>query len=439
MLKYEIDTLISKINLINNKLCFSYLIKKHIKFFLKNRYNSFFKETIGSIYFNYILKEKYKILYNNSKLYATNNKIYNTIDKCQIMDSYLFVFVNGKYYKKFSKFEDISNFSFSEINTKTEDKILNTTNKFDKFINIYKYNTFYSINIILSKEGVYIKIPNNIILKKPIEILHILTDIKFYNKIMLNYRNLILVGKNSHVKIIEHYKYIGENTSFIVNLSNSIYSNNDSNVKYYKIQDNDENVLLLDSTFLKHKQNSTCTVYTFSLCGKSIKNNLNIFSLGKGTYSYLYGISILSENKFVSNHTVINHLYSNSNSYQLYKNILFNKSKCIFNGKIIINKFIKRINSFQKNNNILFSKESNIYSKPQLEISSKDVKCSHGCTVGNIQDSEMFYLQSRGISRKESKILLLLSFLEELIRFINFFEIQILIQKKINKKLDKFL
>ncbi|WP_185851567.1 Fe-S cluster assembly protein SufD [Blattabacterium cuenoti] len=348
-------------------------------------------------------------------------------------DSFLIIFVNGKYNSFFSHTTSSSNSTsidnsiiISNIASQKEEMIRNFYGKLS-----YKYDAFNTLNSIFSKDGVYIHIPDNIFLKKPIEILHISTE----SEIFFHPRNLIIVGKYSSVKIVEHHrclkKYLG-----LINSTSEIYAFYNSKIEFYKIQDDLKEHSMIDNTFFKQKLYSKCSIYTFSLQGKLIRNNLNVYSHGESASSYLYGISLLSENQLIDHHTLVDHLYSNSISFQLYKNILWGKSKGIFNGKIIVNKWIKGINAFQRNNNILLSNEACIYTNPQLEIFSDDVKCSHGCTVGNIHDSDLFYFQSRGIPETKSRALLLFSFLEEILKSINIFKLKNLLLKKMKKKLD---
>ncbi|WP_185873838.1 Fe-S cluster assembly protein SufD [Blattabacterium cuenoti] len=386
------------------------------------------------------INPKIESFFNKNYHFYSKNKInkleYHLIKKFIINNkqSFLLIFIDGQYnpclsynntYKKNKKIV------LSNIASQKEEIIKNFYGKLS-----YKYDVFKILNTIFSKDGVYINIPDNVILEKPIEIIYIFTG--KVSKILFYPRNLIIVGKSSYVKIIEHHQCLKKHLLFNNSVS-EIYASNNSQIDYYKIQNDINDLNLIDNTSIKQNSHSKCSIYTFSLKGKNIKNNLNFYSHGKNTYSYLYGISLLSKKQFVSHQTLIDHLYSNSYSFQLYKNILWDESTSIFNGKIFVNKYVKNINAFQKNNNILLSDKAIIYVKPQLEIFSNNVKCSHGCTIGNCSENELFYLQSRGISEKESRILLLLSFLEEILKNMNILKLKNFIYKIIKKKLNIYL
>ncbi|AFJ91023.1 Fe-S cluster assembly protein SufD [Blattabacterium sp. (Blaberus giganteus)] len=428
-LKEKITLLINNFKKKENSYI-SFLQQQHTDFFHKKGFPYSINEEWKNTDIESIINQDYDLIYNNVKIESIEREKVEELTFLKKEKSLILIFIDGKYNPDLS-YVHAENIILSNIASLKDNEIRNFYGKLS-----CKYDAFYTLNTIFSKDGAYIYIPNNVILENPIEILHISTGIE--SKIMLNNRNLIVIGEHSSVKIIEHYKCLRKHFAFINSVS-EIYAMDCSVIDYYKIQNDLVETSIIDNTFLKQKNNSKCTVYTFSLQGNFIRNNLNFYSNGKKTYSYLYGISILSGKQLVDHHTLIDHLCSDSYSFQLYKNILCEKSKGIFNGKIIVNEFIKEINAFQKNHNIILSNEACIYTKPQLKIYSEYVKCSHGCTVGNIQESELFYLQSRGISEKKAKMLLLFSFLEEMLVPIHIFELKKFIHKKIREKLNKHL
>ncbi|WP_185866583.1 Fe-S cluster assembly protein SufD [Blattabacterium cuenoti] len=406
----------------------SSLRHKSIDLFLKKGFPSITDEEWKNTNVHSILNQEYNLFYPLSQ--KRKDLEYQKIKELIYLDdSFLIIFIDGKYQSIYSQISN--NIRLSNLASQEERKIKDFYGKLfnpDEAFNI--------LNTIFSKDGVYLYIPDNMFLKKPIEILHIYTGIE--SKIMLNPRNLIIVGKSSFVKIIEHHKCLKKHLLFNNSVS-EIYALSNSQIEYYKIQDDLNELSIIDNTFVKQDSRSKCSFYTFSFQGKFIRNNLNFSSHGKFTSSYLYGISLLSEKQLVDHHTSIEHLYSNAHSFQLYKNILWNKSMGIFNGKILVDKCIKKIKAFQKNNNILLSDEACIYAKPQLEIFSDEVKCSHGCTVGSFHELDLFYCQSRGIPEKESKVLLLLSFLEEILKTMNILKLRNLVHEKMKKKLGIYL
>lgn len=268
-------------------------------------------------------------------------------------------------------------------------------------------NSLSELNTAFTKEGAFINIPKNTIIQKPIQILNFSTGNE--SQVLLQPRNLIIVGENSHVQIIERHQNLSKNNTF-TNTVTEIFVHKRAIVDYYKIQNDTENSSLIDSTFVSQKQQSVASVSTFSFGGKLTRNNLEFYHEGEYITTNLNGISILNGKQHVDNHTLVNHKFPNCESHELYKGIYADKSTGVFNGKVIVQQEAQKTNAFQQNNNILIDDGAAINAKPQLEIFADDVKCSHGCTIGQLDENALFYMQSRGIPQKEAKALLLFAF-----------------------------
>lgn len=289
-----------------------------------------------------------------------------------------------------------------------------------------------SLNTAFADEGAYINIPENKIVEKPIEIVCFSTG---GNNLWTQPRNLIIVGKNAHVQIIERHQCLSDN-KVMTNSVTEIFAHDRATVDYYKIQDDAQSANLIDNTYISQKTESHVIVHTFSFGGNLTRNNLNFYHFGERLTSTLNGITIIKENQHVDHHTSVNHKEPNCESFQDYKGIFNGKSKGIFNGKIRVGQLAQKTNAFQKSNNIALSNDVTINAKPQLEIFADDVKCSHGCTIGQLDETALFYLQSRGIPKKEASALLLYAFSNSIIEGIKIPEIKSRITKIIAQKLN---
>ena len=295
-----------------------------------------------------------------------------------------------------------------------------------------KKESITSLNTAFAKEGAYIQIPKNTIVPKPIQIMYFSTGSEA--QIMLQPRNLIIVGENSHVQIVERHQSINKN----VVLSNSvseIFAKKRAIIDYYKIQNDRITSSLIDNTYIQQKQQSIVSVNTFSFGGNLTRNNLEFYQEGEHITSNLNGITIIGDKQLVDNHTLVNHRYPNCESHELYKGIYADSSTGVFNGKVIVEKEAQKTNAFQQNNNILIDDNASVNAKPQLEIFADDVKCSHGCTIGQLDDNAMFYMQSRGIPKKEANALLLYAFANDTLEKIKIPELKTRITKLIAAKL----
>jgi Fe-S cluster assembly protein SufD len=346
------------------------------------------------------------------------------------IDSYKIVFIDGKYASHLSQttHEGIDVCLMSSALTKPKYRIL-IENYFNK---IAQKDSLTSLNTAFSNEGAYIHIPKNKIVSKPIQIIHLSTGNEA--AIMLNPRNLIVVDENSHVQIIERHQSLTDNP-VLTNSVTEMYVNKRAIVDYYKIQNDNSNASLIDNSYINQKQESICSVHTFSFGGKLTRNNLNYYQNGERINSILKGITIIGDKQHVDHNTLVHHTEPNCESHQDYKGVYGENSTGVFNGKIIVDKIAQKTNAFQSNKNILISDKATINTKPQLEIFADDVKCSHGCTIGQLDESALFYLRSRGIPEKEAKALLMYAFSNNVLSSVQIPELKQRINKIIANKL----
>ena len=301
---------------------------------------------------------------------------------------------------------------------------------FNKIVN--KNDSLTSLNTSFTKEGAYIFIPKTVISEKPIQIIHFSTGKQ--GKMLLQPRNLIIVEENAQLQIIERHQSL-KSFQILTNSVTEIFSNKGSSVDYYKIQNDYEDCSLIDNTYISQESDSNVKVHTFSLGGKLIRNNLNFFQNGENIQSTMKGITIIGDRQHVDHYTLVHHSKPNCNSFQEYKGIFSDRSVGVFNGKILVDKIAQKTNAFQQNNNILIDDNATINSKPQLEIFADDVKCSHGCTIGQLDNSALFYLRSRGIPLKEAKALLTYAFANNVLESVQIPELKNRINSLIAKKI----
>ncbi|MFK5981812.1 MAG: Fe-S cluster assembly protein SufD [Flavobacteriaceae bacterium] len=289
-----------------------------------------------------------------------------------------------------------------------------------------------SLNTAFAKEGAYINIPKNKEVNKPIEIINFSTGNEA--AVMLQPRNLIVVGENAHVQIIERHQSLTNNAVF-TNSVTEIIAEKRAYVDYYKIQNDRENASLIDNTFINQERDSNCNVHTFSLGGKLTRNNLSFYQNGEHCDSTLKGVTILQEKQHVDHNTLVHHISPNCESHQDYKGLYADESTGIFNGKVVVDREAQKINAFQQNNNILIDDNATVNAKPQLEIFADDVKCSHGCTIGQFDEDALFYMRSRGIAQKEAQALLMYAFANTVLETVKIPELKNRINKLIAQKI----
>ena len=321
------------------------------------------------------------------------------------IDSYKIVFVDGKYASHLSEttHEGIDICLMSSALSKPKYQVV-IENYFNK---IAEKDSLTSLNTAFSNEGAYIHITKNKLVEKPIQIIHFSTGNEA--ALLLQPRNLIVVDENAHVQIIERHQSLTANPS-LTNSVTEIFAANRGIVDYYKVQNDNENASLIDSTYINQERESHVSVHTFSFGGKLTRNNLNFYQNGEYIDSTLNGVTIIGNKQHVDHNTFVHHIEPNCESHQDYKGIFGDSAIGVFNGKVLVNKEAQKTNAFQANNNLLVSDKASINTKPQLEIFADDVKCSHGCTIGQLDENALFYLRARGIPEKEAKALLMYAF-----------------------------
>ena len=292
-------------------------------------------------------------------------------------------------------------------------------------------DTFLQLSSALANNGFTIKVDSNTIVDGVIEILFFTTTENSFNQ----YRNQIIIGDNAEVKFVEKIQNLSSSTSF-VNHFTQITCGKNTNVEYNKIQNNTENAKLIDTMNIFQKEDSTCNINTLIFGGSFTRNNLNFEQNGSNCESNMNGVSILDNNQLADNHTFVDHKQPHCTSNEMYKGVYLGNSKGVFNGKIMVRQDAQKIDAFQSNNNLLLSENSTIDSKPQLEIYADDVKCSHGCTIGQLDEDALFYMRSRGIGITEAKAVLTYAFASEAIENISILEVKLLAQKLLAKKLN---
>jgi Fe-S cluster assembly protein SufD len=347
------------------------------------------------------------------------------------IDTYKVVFIDGVYSPFLSDTThdglDVCLISAALSKAKYRDLIHTYFNKTTN-----KEDSLTALNTSYTQEGAYVYIPKSVVAEKPIEIIHFSTGKE--KALWLQPRNLIVVDQNAQVQILERHQSLKEH-NVVTNSVTEIYAHQDAFVDYYKIQNDLSTASLIDNTYISQEKNSNVSVHTFSLGGKLIRNNLNFYLKGEHCHSTLKGVTLLEDQQHVDHYTLVDHISPNCESHQDYKGVFSEGSKGVFNGKIHVDQLAQKTNAFQQNNNILLDDKATVNTKPQLEIFADDVKCSHGCTVGQMDDDALFYLMSRGIPKKEARALMTYAFANNVLESL---ELPVL-KKRINKLIAKKL
>jgi Fe-S cluster assembly protein SufD len=226
-----------------------------------------------------------------------------------------------------------------------------------------------------------------------------------------------------------------DDAPYFVNKVVEIKGGINADLTYHSLQQENNQVIEVSNLVTDIQKDSQFTSTQITLSGDMVRNNLTLNLLGSNSVGNMYGVYLLNGKTHVDNHTNVDHTIPHAESNELYKGILADQSRGVFNGKIFVRQIAQKTNAFQQNNNILLSEDAIINTKPQLEIWADDVKCSHGCTVGQLDEEALFYLQARGIDKITARGLLLYAFAGEVLEKIDDVSLRDYIVAQIQKRL----
>jgi Fe-S cluster assembly protein SufD len=221
-----------------------------------------------------------------------------------------------------------------------------------------------------------------------------------------------VAGRGSQITVVESFVGTGK---YFTNAVTEIVAGDGAHVDHYKVERESNDAFHVGTVQIHQERSSNVTARCVSLGGGLVRNEVNVALAGEGAGLTLDGLFILADTQHVDNHTVIDHVMPHCDSLELYKGILDDNSRGIFDGTIIVRPDARKTNSRQVNRNLLLSETAIIDSKPTLEIHNDDVKCSHGSTIGQLDEEAMFYLRARGIGESEARSLLIYAFASEVV------------------------
>lgn len=294
-----------------------------------------------------------------------------------------------------------------------------------------KEDSLNELNTAFFQDGAFVYIPDNTVIDDNIQLVDIVDS---EESLFLNTRNLIIVGKNSYIKLVQCEDSINRQPTFINSLTEIVMLEN-STIDYYRLQNKDENTALLNNVFVEQAANTQFNTVNIILNGGMVRNNITANLTGQNANTDISGLYLNDHEQHVDNRVLVNHLAPNCNSNQLYKGILDDQATGVFNGLIYVEHDASGTNAMQSNKNILLTEKASIETKPFLEIFNDDVKCSHGATVGQLDSEAMFYIRSRGISEHNANVILMYAFAEEVIRKIKIPALQLNIDDVVKKRL----
>ena len=276
----------------------------------------------------------------------------------------------------------------------------------------FQRNAFVALNTALLTTGAFVRVARGALVELPIQLVHIKMGGQADSQAHAQPRSLITIGASAQCTIVE--SYVGTPGAYFTNAVTEIVVGEGAVVDHYKVQQESSDAFHVATMHASLGRSANFSSHSIALGGRLVRNDANV-TLSEGTEATLNGLYIVNGTQHIDNHTEIDHAKPHGTSHELYKGILDGKATAVFNGRIIVRKDAQKTDSKQTNKNLVLSDEAVIDTKPELQIFADDVRCTHGATIGQLDEEALFYLQSRGIERAQARSLLTYAFAQDIL------------------------
>jgi Fe-S cluster assembly protein SufD len=320
------------------------------------------------------------------------------------------VFVNGRYAPGLSRLplghKGLKVASLAEAILKEREKV---EPHFARYAD-YRQEAFTALNTAFFEDGAFVFIPRGMVLQEPIYLLYL--NVSSETPLMAHPRNLIVAEEDSQATILEDYVSLRPGVSFSSVVTEMIAGEH-TVLHHYRIEREDTQVFHVSTLRIQQGRSASVSSHSVLLGGALVRNNVHPVLTGEGSECLINGLFIGNGRQHMDNYMKVEHASARCDSRQFYNGILDGKSRGVFHGRIIVRKEAQKTDAKQTNRNLLLSDEAQMDTKPQLEIHADDVKCTHGATIGQIDEEAFFYLRSRGLGKALAQGLLLFAFASE--------------------------
>lgn len=294
-----------------------------------------------------------------------------------------------------------------------------------------KNGALEALNTAFAMDGIFIWVPDGVVVEKPIQMVNI---VNLRENVFIQPRNLIIIGKNAKLTLVHCDDSVQHQKNFTNAVTEFIIGEN-SELDYYKLQNKDDDATLINNNYFHLSDYSRLTSNTLTFNGGLIRNESKVKIDGSGAEANLYGLYLMDRKQHVDNRVFVDHAKPNSLSNELYKGIIDDDASAAFYGHILVQRDAQQTNAYQNNRNITLTDRARVDTNPFLEIYADDVKCSHGATIGQLDQDALFYLKSRGICDRNARMLLMYAFAAEIAGKITIPALRVRTEEMIEKRL----
>jgi Fe-S cluster assembly protein SufD len=320
------------------------------------------------------------------------------------------VFVNGHFVEELSSLDGLPD---GVTVSGLSDKLQANPRAVEAFLGRYlntERDAFSALNTAFAEDGGYVQVSKGVVLEAPIYLLFVSTESD--KPLMTHPRNLIIIDQEAQATIVEDYVSIGESVAFC-NTATELVVGENAVVSHYMLEREHKQAFNVSTLRIQQERSANVSSHSVLLGGGLVRNNVHPVLAGEGGECLINGLFIGNGRQHLDNYMLVEHASPHCGSRQFYNGILDDHAHGVFHGRIVVHKDAQKTDAKQTNRNLLLSDDAQIDTKPQLEIYADDVKCTHGATIGQIEENALFYLRSRGIDEVSARKLLLLAFASE--------------------------
>lgn len=333
------------------------------------------------------------------------------LDNYSMTDSYRMVFIDGAFFREKSDIDALpQGVLVSDTATMLKDE------KWQPYlaVNGTCQSAFTQLNAALMSTGLFLYVEKNAVIEKPIHLLYLQTQPQ---RVMQHPRHMIILDQHSECCVLEEYAGLAQD--YFNNIVTQIYAKQDAVLAHYKFQREAQQAKHIATTVIHQNHGSSVASHVVSMGASLSRDGLYFALTEENSSAHLYGLYLPLSHQHIDHHTRVDHLVPHCFSQQVYKGVIGMKSHAVFNGKVMVHKDAQRSSALQNNQNLLLAADAEIDTKPELEIYADDVKCTHGATIGQIDEKALFYLRSRGIEENKARHMLTQAFADEVLGFIS--------------------
>jgi Fe-S cluster assembly protein SufD len=322
----------------------------------------------------------------------------------------LLVFVNGRYSAELSRIPNLGqSVKISSLAQQISTDSAAVEKHLGQYLN-FQRDSFAALNTAFIEDGVYVHVSKNTVARTPVYVLYV--SAPGSAPAMDHPRNLIVVDENSEATVVEDYVSLGDGAAFS-NAVTELVAGPNAIVSHYMVVREAASTYNVSTLRIQQERSSNVATHSLLLSGAILRNNVHPVLAGEGAECLINGLFMVNSGQHMDNYMLVEHAAPHCSSRQFYNGVLNGRGHGVFHGRIIVHKDAQKTDAKQTNRNLLLSDDAQIDTKPQLEIYADDVKCTHGATIGQVEENALFYLRSRGLDEAAAKHLLLLAFANE--------------------------